>query len=205
MFTGPLPTEVDHRKLAAARTRLQGTVPVSALTRLAGFLAGDGGEIQVDLLFRKGRKQQPLVIGECRGDVTVVCQTCLEEMPLHLEAGIRSQLVDSDDELQALRQSEDGQVCADDTVMVIDLIEDDLILALPMVPRHAEGECERPVVEQTPLPDDRDASGAATGSWKPFERLDRLLRRESTSNPSRGRQQQPGRQDEQNHEQKHEQ
>jgi uncharacterized protein len=141
MLTGPLPERVNHRKFAEEKTELDGTIPLSAFTRLVELLADDAGEVGLRLRFRKGRKQRSLVIGDCRASVQMICQNCLEPVQVEVEAKIRTLLLDSLDELVALRQSEDGTLCDAETVSLVDILEDDLIVSLPMVARHAPGEC----------------------------------------------------------------
>ena len=50
-------------------------------------------------------------------------------------------IVNSEAELEALDEEDDGLICSEDQLLLADLLEDDLILSLPMVSRHAKGEC----------------------------------------------------------------
>ena len=149
MLTGPLPKLVDHRKLAEAKAELDFAMPVASFSRLSELLASDRGEIHARLKFRKGRKQRTLVLGECSGELEVICQTCLETMRVPVATKVRTLLVNDLDELMALDQSEDGLVCETEQVSLTDILEDELIVSLPMVPRHAQGECvlAEPVAE----------------------------------------------------------
>jgi len=165
MLTGPLPERVNHRKFAEEKTELDGAIPLSAFTRLVELLADDAGEVRLRLRFRKGRKRKPLVIGDCRVSVQMICQTCLEPVQVEVVANIRTLLLDSLDELVALRQSEDGTLCDADTVSLVDILEDDLIVNLPMVARHAAGECAP--LEYPAAPGEQD--GAET--FRPFAGL----------------------------------
>lgn len=149
MLTGPLPKLVDHAKLAEQRAELDGLIPVAQLTRLKELLAGDGGDVRVKLRFRQEKKHRTLVLGECSAKLEVTCQACLEPLQIRVAAKIRTILVPDIEELMTLRQHEDGLVCESGQVAPVDLVEDDLIVAMPMVPRHEEGECDAigPVAE----------------------------------------------------------
>ena len=141
MLTGSLPEQVDHRKLAAEKVRLEGSIPVAAFERLCGLLEDTRGEVEVRLQFRKGKKHRVFVAGTCSGEVTLLCQACLEPVSVKVEAPVSTLLVESVGALMALPQEEDGLVSEGKYVALADLVEDDLILSLPMVPRHDEGQC----------------------------------------------------------------
>ena len=144
MLTGPLPKLVDYRKLADAKAELDGDIPVADFKRLVGLLASDSGVVHVRLKFRKGKKQKTLVMGQCSGEFELSCQACLEPMNWAFESKIRLFLVPSLDEVLALEQDEDGQVCETDRVELVELLEDELITGLPMVPRHEPEDCAAP-------------------------------------------------------------
>lgn len=141
MLTGPLPRQLDHRKMAEQKARLEGLVPIKAFDRLADMLSSSQGDIKVSLQFRKGKKHRVLVTGECSGEVSLICQACLEPVLLPIHATVNTLLVDSVDELLELDQEEDGVVYSDKYITLEALLEDDLILSLPMVPRHDEQNC----------------------------------------------------------------
>lgn len=164
MLTGPLPKQVDHRKLAEQRAELEGTIPVVEFKRLGEGLASTSGEIHVRLKFRQGKKHRTLVLGECAGEVEVICQACLEPMTLEIHATIRTLLVPSLDELMALGQGEDGMVCETELISLVELVEDELIVDLPMVARHEGAPCVP--VESTAEPE--------KDTYKPFAGLAQL-------------------------------
>ncbi len=47
-----------------------------------------------------------------------------------------------------MAEDADGIVTPDKVMAVADLIEDELILTMPMIPRHEEGECPKTEYEQ---------------------------------------------------------
>lgn len=86
----------------------------------------------------RGRHGAPRLDLRIDGDVVLVCQRCLQPMqqPLHL----RSQFLVADDEESAdrLDQDDDFDVVVGSAHFDVNaLIEDEVILALPVAPRHA--------------------------------------------------------------------
>jgi uncharacterized protein len=142
MLTRSLPQRVDHRKLVNDQAILQGTIPLNRFTRLTQSLEGDAGDFHASLEFRKGRKRRTLVIGKAKVEVMLVCQSCLNSLVHVLDIEIRLKLVSSSPELRELQLDEDGLLVESNLVELVDLFEDELIVNLPMVPRHVTGECQ---------------------------------------------------------------
>lgn len=96
----------------------------------------------------------------------VTCQACLDPMVVTVTLSIDSEIVASVDDLLELDQQENGVVCAAPRISLVDLLEDDLIVALPMVPRHEDGGCGAEVPkavheEEAPVDTHRPFAGLA--------------------------------------------
>lgn len=141
MLTGPLPKQVEYRKLARDRTRLQGDLSIVQMSRFADCLASHQGQVQVTLKFVKGKGGTTRVVGDASTQVAVTCQYCLEEMRVPVEVDINLLIVESTEALLALPQGQDGLVCETEYLQLVDVFEDELIVNLPMVPKHTDGQC----------------------------------------------------------------
>ncbi len=141
MFKGPLPEEVNYRKFAGDSTKLDGTVPISSFRRLKESIANDQGEVHARLEFRRGKKQKTLIIGHIDVNLELVCQNCLEPFSTKVESSFRWVLVEDEDALIALNPDDEGVICGEDKVNIVDMLEDELLVSLPMVAKHPEGEC----------------------------------------------------------------
>ena len=176
MLTGPLPQQVDHRRLAAEKSELHGSLPLASFSRLGEMIAGVDGDVEVQLKFRPGKKHRTLVLGRFSTTVVMECQNCLEPVTVKVASSLRSLVVAQVEDLLAMEQDEDGIVCNSTELSLVDLLEDELILNLPMVPRHDVGECtgeaalisgEEPAPEQTPEAQEGD-------TYRPFAGLAEL-------------------------------
>jgi len=100
------------------------------------------------------------------------CQRCLEPVSIDLDCQVSLALVESEEAASRLPDSMEPLISPDETVDLLELIEDELILALPIVPRHTS--CEPPVdlVDQAP-------PEAAESRESPFTVLKDLKRDES--------------------------
>jgi len=130
---------VDPLQLAKQGKRLNGQLALQALPRLAVFSCKSAvGKVEVDLQFSRGEDQQNRVTGSASVSFEVICQRCLEHMSLQLDSEINILLLGSQEEGN---ENNDGIVCKG-KMPVTDLIEDELLLAMPMFPKHPAGDCE---------------------------------------------------------------
>jgi uncharacterized protein len=136
-----LPATVDAIRLADTGTRLAGEIPLKAMPRLRSQCSDDQGKASVDLLFERSADQALRRIrGHISARVRVACQRCLEPMTLMLEAE-PSLLIVKAEERQELLAQDTELVVAGKAVSLSELVEDELLLAMPMIPMHELSEC----------------------------------------------------------------
>lgn len=173
MFSGPIPTRVNHRKLAMEKRKIEGSIPIDQLGRFSELVEASTGEVGVSLSFRKGRKRSNLMVGRAIAEVSLQCQNCMQPVDYRIEANYRHLLLSDEAQLADLDEEEDGIVCDDDMVAVADLIEDELLLALPMVARHESEQCSP---EDDQLQDYQTEAPEAVDTYKPFAGLAELTK-----------------------------
>lgn len=171
MSSGPLPSRVDFRKLAEQRGSVEGPLPVAAFARLSGLLESDAGEISIALAFEPGKGRNPRVSGHCHGAVSMLCQNCLEPVRITLDVDIDVIVVASMEQLIEMDREEDGLVCDGNLLSIVEIVEDDLMVSLPMVPRHEDGQCGETWRPETDTDDNDDG---ASDTHRPFAGLEAL-------------------------------
>lgn len=166
---GHLPGTIDPIQLAERGARLTGTLPLKSMPRLAqGSLKGSG-DVNVDLAFEREEGQQVFVMhGTLRVTLRVTCQRCLEPMNLELEAAPWLVLTKSGERLQR-QEGEADILVADKPLALSEVVEEELLLALPMVPLHAPDRCPVKVRAASVIPEQ-----AARGGKNPFSVLGKL-------------------------------
>lgn len=161
---------VDPLTLADRGRALTGSVPVSACRRLGHWLASDEGEFTVDLQFGRDENNRRVLTGRVQGRVNLTCQRCLGTYGLDLDLPIGVVLVDSEAEAETLPEEVDALVVGDSATMhTVDMIEDDLILALPLIAKCPDLSGCVPAVE---VFDSERMSGQDAGTQRPFADLD---------------------------------
>jgi uncharacterized protein len=139
---GHLPAVIDPIQLAERGARLSGTLPLQGMARLAPSLLEGRGEVHVDLAFERGESDNVLLMhGRLRARLRVTCQRCLEAMDLDLEAAPWVMLLRPGARHAPGEENEPDTLVVDKPLSLSVLVEDELLLALPMVPLHEPGRC----------------------------------------------------------------
>lgn len=113
------------------------------MKRLAGSLVGSGssGQAEVAFRFRRDDAHKRVLEGRVRALLQLRCQRCLGAVEWPVDASVRLVLVEGLGEAAALPDAYDPLVIEDGAVRLRDVAEDELILALPVVPRHEASRC----------------------------------------------------------------
>lgn len=165
-----LPSHLDARKMAHQGCQLEGIIPLAKLQRLNSALTRLEGEVMVDLTFTVDERSHPVVIGTVEAQVFVVCQRCMGEMPYLVKSNVHVALVAGEDQAKALPKDLDPWTVVDSSADFYHLIEEEILLALPMVAYH-----DHPCVEQSLFSSQEEADqGENTKVNNPFSVLEQL-------------------------------
>ena len=117
---------------------LEGTLAISKLDRLHDLLVGQDGEVAYRLRGFKGDSGEPMLHLEVSGLLPLACQRCLEAVPFDLEVDSLLELVPAGAELSQDELEDDTRdfLPVERELDVVELVEDEILLALPVAPRH---------------------------------------------------------------------
>lgn len=127
--------------MVTARRTFQETLSVASMTRLCELLAGNEGEVQCELEF--GRDEFGIAYLDVRAQVplTLLCQRSLEPFVLPLAIDTRLGLIREESEESGLPPGSEPLLVAEHgQLKLADVIEDELLLALPLVPVNPDSE-----------------------------------------------------------------
>jgi uncharacterized protein len=175
MLTEPLPTILDVRKAAAREVSVSGAVALSGLSRLQDMLSvNDGhdghhdGRIEAFFRFYRDEENRFIVAVKVAAELAVLCQRCLETMPVSVRSENRLAIVGDDDTARQLPTALDPWVVEGEFGDLWALVEDELILALPVVAYHDTEACKQ-LLDAYRRPPVADENGD-----NPFKVLERL-------------------------------
>ncbi len=135
---------VHATRLARAGSSLDGEVALSRMARLAPLLQSVEGTARFELRFNLDEASRPVASGQITATLEVICQRCLEPMRVEIESEIRLGLVRCGSEAVALPREYEPLQVDGDRISLVSVIEDELILALPVAPLHPPGRCRPP-------------------------------------------------------------
>jgi len=147
-----IPIVIDPVRAAQKRSSFDGIVPLVNLTRLAESLLDSDGDVAVTVHCGTDEQGLTYILGDARCQVQVRCERCGEAMPMELDASfaytpIRRDFDSAQDEIperyDVVEKNEHGEV------NLRQLVEDELILALPLFPTHEEGQCDPAKVQMS--------------------------------------------------------
>jgi uncharacterized protein len=169
------PRRLDVAAAAASGAALAGQSPLSELARLADDAAGQVDEpvawsARFEQRCEPGAAPQVWLQLQAEARVARECQRCLQPVLLALDVDRAFRFAPTEDEAAALdAESEDDVLVLSRQFDVLGLVEDELLMALPIVPKHEQ--CPAPLAAAPPGQAARDAAPA-----HPFAALAALKR-----------------------------
>ena len=135
-----LPKEINPFRLAHGGASLEGQLPLSELKRLQPSLAENEGIVDVAMRFDVDETGTPYLAGHFVTKLSVVCERCLQPMTVDIDIHCLLGLVKNEYKAERLAEQYEPWLVDDDndTMNPASVVEDELILALPLVPRHDE-------------------------------------------------------------------
>jgi uncharacterized protein len=154
---------LDIGPLADGRAQVDFSIPLKEFPRVLPSLADPGGEARGRVSFsREGR----IAVAEVAvtADLSLLCQRCLAPLKWPVNSVGRAALVASNAEGDGVPETLETVLAPEHRISTRDLVEEELLLALPLVPRHQDDRCagERAGADETN---------------RPFAQLSELLKR----------------------------
>jgi uncharacterized protein len=125
-----------------------GKIALSEFERLRDYLAADGGELRYAVIGGLDKDGKPVLQISVSGEISLRCQRCLGQLRHALDLSTVLLLAQNENELLRLDENESIDcILAKRDTDVLALIEDEIILSLPISPRHNEAECSIAVLD----------------------------------------------------------
>ena len=165
---------LDIGPLADGRAEIDFSIPLKEFPRVLPLLAGPDGTARGRVNFgREGR----LAVAEVAvaADATMLCQRCLAPLNWPLKSTGRAALVATPAEAERVPETLETVLAPEHRISIRDLVEEELLLALPLVPRHENDECAGD--RAGTLVEPGSAAEPVGETHRPFGQLSELLKR----------------------------
>ncbi len=121
----------------------EGEIPLSDLGRVAEMLHPDfdseRNQVTLKFEFLGNEFDSPLIVGQLETSLLLVCQRCLGSMERPIVQNFRL-MIDASDEL-VQKSSLDTLYSDDGYIDIVEVVEDELILGIPLVVMHEDVSC----------------------------------------------------------------
>jgi uncharacterized protein len=161
----------DPFELAKKGRTISGSVFSKDMARIKDMIGADA-EFAAKLDFGVTDRGLKYVTGAITGEVRLNCQRCLELYTHQLNINFRLGIVASEQQIANLPKEFEPLLVEEEVVFLRDIIEDEIILALPSAPLHSEEECS---VKLNPTESQDTPSIVEETKRRPFEGLADLL------------------------------
>jgi len=156
------PDWIHTEKAAQARRVFRGRIDGDQLPRLDGLIVeGQGSEIDFEISFSLDDQGQVLALVKLEGELALQCQRTLKTFRQAVRSHSRVAIVEDEAQEAGLPDDYESKLCADQRLELLDLVGEEALLALPLVPVDPDSK---------PMPEP-DSSG---DTHRPFAGLDKL-------------------------------
>jgi uncharacterized protein len=163
--------------LVAREASVEFRLALEDLPRIAPLLTRFGGEAHGQLRFHRLAPESGAAFdaaeGEMSSTLALTCQRCLETVDVAVTAHCQLAFVEDETAAAAVPPSHDPVLTSNGRVLLEELVEEELLLAMPIVPLH-EGTAE--CAPRAPDPETEDAQ-AGTPTHRPFAGLRDLMKK----------------------------
>ncbi len=163
LMSNSLPLIIDPWLLYRHNNELVGTLLLSQMPNLQSSQNREESTASVRIAIKQREDGQKVITGNAEIELELDCQRCLQPLIEVIKADFELVLVKYEHQLSSVSDADDSIVC-EDNLELAPLIEQELILSLPMIPKHSD--C-RPMYENK-VDDDADRQ-------TPFANLKSLL------------------------------
>jgi uncharacterized protein len=155
-----LPETIDAWRMVQMRRSFQGIVPLATMSRLRESLAATDGVVTFDLEFGKDELGVPYLHVRADASLPLTCQRSLEVFALPVHVDTRLGLIAQEADEAGLPSGYEPLLTSSGLVRLADVVEDELILALPVVPvkpgvqvaeKWSAGDEPAPVAKENPF------------------------------------------------------
>ena len=146
---------IDSLDFARNGQQINGEVPIAELPRLLEMLENPQGVLRYSVQGGVDKLGTPRLDVSVEGQCQLRCQRCLSGLDYPVRLDTRLLLRDQagldalDEGVAGGEEEEFDSILADAHLDVLDLLEEEILLSLPIAPKHEEGGCQAADGENT--------------------------------------------------------
>ena len=142
-----LPDQLKLFNFAKKEISLSGLYQISDFPRITEIASNKKDNVRVDLSFYLKNNKTPCVDGIIQLDIVLTCQRCLDDLSIALKVDFNLAFIRNNQESEELDSHYEIYVIEEEKLATHDLISDEILLSIPMVPMH-DYDCTKESNEQ---------------------------------------------------------
>ena len=140
LMSSDMPLTIAPERFAETGACIEGRLELGKMTRLTGLLGDSQGTVDLKLAFARSGDGITCVTGSYETNLQLICQRCLEPVAVYLANKINVGITFAGTTTK-LPASMEPLVLEQETMLLTDFIEDEILLGLPISPMHRLEDC----------------------------------------------------------------
>jgi uncharacterized protein len=136
-----LPKFIEPQRLADQAQTLSGDIPLADMPRLGELLCDTDGAVAVRLNFGRNEHGQVHIGGDYRVSLGLICQRCLKPLKTVQAKPVDVTVMAEGQPLDLVEGGSEPITLTGEKLHLAGFIEDEVLLGLPIAPRHETGAC----------------------------------------------------------------
>jgi uncharacterized protein len=137
-----IPEYIDPFRYADQSLHLAGLVKMADMKRLSASLNATDDMVKAELQFGVDEQGVTFLKGHIEAKLSLQCQRCMDPFIYGIMSDFVLGVVNTLDEVNELSEHYEPALAKDGQLALRELIEDELILNLPIIPKHAPEDCK---------------------------------------------------------------
>ena len=136
-----LPQSIDPAHFADTGESISGDLSIKGMERIEELLSDKEARVSFRLEFERDARQRINIRGDFCSTLGMLCQRCLQPVQVDVEHKIATVLITDEAEAATLPKNREGFLLRGKRLALSALIEEELLLALPLAPTHESASC----------------------------------------------------------------
>lgn len=166
MATSMNSRRIDPFKLADQQASIRRNLDLRSLPRVVELVGETEELVTVEMNFWRDDQYRCVIQGHLETLATVVCERCLNPVDQSVVSDFTLCVVSSDEAARDIPREYDPLILTEQFVDVADIVEDEILLALPMFSYHADPDCDQGMIPRHEVQQEREAD-AQSSEQKP--------------------------------------
>lgn len=145
-MSNPLPLEFEPFSLARQGAVFAGTIAVDRFLRLRELLNSQQGQVKVSIEVGREAYGRVYIKGQIIANLELLCQRCGKPMDYAINVALNLSPVLTEAQVVDVPDNYEPWVTHDAPISVLEMVEEELLLALPMIAKHQSTECASDVL-----------------------------------------------------------